>query len=77
MASMGYGVELTRGPIKPIQCVLVYPSHHLHTACSALSLTRGLCDRSMLDKLRPLGFTIIHTREGHRPDLTDLPANKR
>ena len=31
----------------------------------------------LLAGLRPLGFHIIHTREGHRPDLADLPANKR
>ena len=33
--------------------------------------------RALLAVLRPLGYTIIHTREGHRPDLADLPANKR
>ena len=33
--------------------------------------------RRLLDVLRARGFTIIHTREGHRPDLSDLPDNKR
>ncbi|WP_326533042.1 biuret amidohydrolase [Pseudorhodoferax sp.] len=33
--------------------------------------------KRLFEVMRPLGYTIIHTREGHRPDLSDLPANKR
>jgi len=44
-----------------------------------LSLTRAPIEpiKTVLARLRTLSFPIIHTREGHRPDLSDLPANKR
>lgn len=32
---------------------------------------------TLLKEMRAQGYTIIHTREGHRPDLSDLPENKR
>jgi biuret amidohydrolase len=44
-----------------------------------LSLTRAPIEpiKKVLAALRDRGFSIIHTREGHRPDLADLPLNKR
>lgn len=32
---------------------------------------------ALMAAMRAGGYTIIHTREGHRPDLADLPDNKR
>ena len=44
-----------------------------------LSLTRSPIEpiKAVLAHMRKGGYHILHTREGHRPDLADLPDNKR
>ena len=45
-----------------------------------ISLTRRAVEplKALLAAARKVkGLTILHTREGHRPDLSDLPENKR
>lgn len=76
------------GPVDPASTALINidwqvdfcgPGGYVDTMGYDISLTRAGLEPAarVLQACREARMTIIHTREGHRPDLSDLPANKR
>lgn len=55
------------------------PHGYLSTRGEDISPARAIIPRiqAVCDAARAHGLTLVYTREGHRPNLSDLPENKR
>jgi biuret amidohydrolase len=76
------------GPIDPARTALVCidwqvdfcgPGGYVDRMGYDLALTRSGLEPTarVLEAVRSEGWMVVHTREGHRPDLSDCPPNKR
>jgi biuret amidohydrolase len=76
-----FGLEPTRAALVIIdmQRDFLEPGGFGESLGNDVSLLRKTIEptQRLLDAARALGMTVIHTREGHRADLTDLPQAKR